>query len=236
MPTINVTGNNVGAAINKVLRIQEEMFKDSLIHVLEFEFVGDYIATFSTVYDQLLVAPFEGNMSPNDKTAPSRLKPDVVSYVTQELKAKVKKLNSKSKTMSINAIENTVFGFPSGPPRNETDSLKLFYFYLVGTPAEFAFVSIDFIDQWKAARNLVEFKSGPRRSSGGSALGRFGLGFMVPMDEYKAVYKSSSGLPSPSQARHPFSGAPPIRLFEEVNNRINFKSYVEKAVALMRKS
>lgn len=236
MPTINVTPNNIGAGLNKIFGAQLEMFKDSLIHVLQFYFVDDYVAQFSLMYDQLLVAPYEGRMSQNDKTAPSKLKPYVLTYIKQEVSSKVSYLKSNQKVLSINAIANEVFGFPSGPDRNETDPLKLFYFYLVGTPQDFAFVDAEFIDEWRAARNKIEYGTGPSSKNSSGILGRFGMGFMVPLDEYAAVFKVSNSIPPPGQAKHPFSGSPPIHIFEEVRRKINFNLYIEKAVTLMRKT
>jgi len=227
--------SSIGSELNKIIGVQYVMFKDSLLHVLRIDFIEDYLSAFDIVFDQMLVSPYEGTMSSEDLSAPSKLKPAVRNYVKSELTTKIGKLTSKEDTFSVQAISDAVFGFPSGPSRSETDPLRLFFFYLAGTPDEFVFIGADELDAWRRAKAKAPRMERSPSSGGGRSHGRFGKGFMVPMDEYKRVYAADTSIPSPSQAKHPFSGAAPINLFDIIRTRINFNRYIEKAVELMRK-
>ena len=233
MLSIEMSSKDLISNITKILRTQEQMFKDALIHVLKLDFLPRYLDTFSQVYQEMLVSPFEGSMSADDKTAPSKLKSAVIKKIETDIQNKLSMLSTKKKTIELHAIHESLFAFPSGPEPSDTDPVKLFYFYLVGTPGEFAFVSAENIDRWRAARARVKI---PRRRTSGLPLGRFNVGFMVPMGEYTLVYQQDNSLPSPSAARHPFSGSGPIHIFEEVVRRINFNIFIEKAVLLMKKT
>lgn len=230
--------SDISKQLDKIININFTMFMDTFLHVLNTEFVDEYVSTFSQVYDSMLVAPFERGMSAKDPTSPSKLKKEVLLYVRNELYSKVSAISSqkyRGGDINISAISNAVFGFPTGPSKGSTDKLKLFYFYLVGTPEEFVFISADMYSAWRSARNKVRKKLSPPKRTG-HKLGRFEEGFLIPMSEYKIVYAADNKLPTPEQVKHPFSGAPPIHIFEEVQKRINFNKYLYRAVELMKKA
>ena len=196
----------------------------SIIYVLSTDFITDYMSSFEAAYTNLLISPYP--MSSEDLTSPERIKPSILNYVRGELTSKISSLNPNSDLMSAHAVSATVLGFPTGPPKASTDELKLFFFYLHGTIGEFAFITEDTYNKIRPGKD--------------TRFGRFGTGFLIPLEEYKGRYNAAvrggvSGVPSPDSVRHPFSGSPEIDLFGIVQRSIDIGKYINKAIELTKK-
>lgn len=180
----------------------ERAVKGALIEIIQERFTNDYITLFETLYDEFLVRAF--NFNADDHTAPINIKQDVIEFIIGELDKAVMSL-SPDKPIIIEAIPDALI---SMPVQNETDSVKLFYFYLVGTPGKYVVIrSSDYEKIFPFAKGNI------------SDLGRFGNMFMLPYDQYVNMYERvpsnfTQHWPAPDSIVHPFSGAPPIRLFE----------------------
>jgi len=196
-------------AVNAALEFKLRLFKKELKNALSTKFVDRYMEIFDRKYDELFVVPY--NMSSKDQTSPQKIKPEVVAYVRGELVSKIGKISVDDRYFSIRAISRQAFGYPSGPDRSSTEKLKLFYFYLEGTPQEFVFITKEIYSILKPGKD--------------TKFGRFGTVFLMPMREYRdkyraAVSRGARGLPPPETIRHPFSGAPPINIFDQVIREI----------------
>jgi hypothetical protein len=195
------------------------MYNKSLIKVLREDFVEDYINIFEEQYDTLFV---NREFRSYDRTAPKYIKQDIINYIRSELNKAIDKLDPKG-DMDIVGINLDAIEPPSS--KKDTDSLRLFYFYLYGIPGEYVSISLE---DWKKIFREPKGK-----------LGRFGTMIMMEMDAYLKLYVASKGnmrgFPSPSAIYHPFSGSPPSRIFDIVQEKVvsQFGKYFRKAGKLV---
>jgi len=200
------------------------LYKTNIKKVLLTDLVEDYMNAFEQQFND----SFGRYRFPDyDKTAPAHIKGDVFKYVRTSLVSAVQAMDPTGK-MHLSAIDLDVF---SRPDMGDTDSLRLFHFYLYGTPGTYVSISQDMYKKIFSSRG-----------SGVTRLGRFGTMFMMGMDTYQKLYKkgngSTKGWPTPTSIKHPFSGAPPVRIFETVWAKIEkgFDKYTKKAMDLTTKS
>jgi hypothetical protein len=187
------------------------------------DMVEDYIVEFESLYDQLFTSKA---FKPYDLTAPKYIKSAVVSYIRKELTNAIDNLDPKGR-MSISGIDLSKFSLLD---KKENDQLKLFYFYLYGTPGEYVSISRENYAKMFGSKKERE-----------SYLGRFGTMFMMEMKKYQDMYSrvgKSRGWPSPSSIRHPFSGTGPSHIFEKVQDKVKgqFNIYIKKAGIMTTKS
>lgn len=203
-----------------ILKDVSRRYKKALISVLYSDFIPDYLAVFDKYYDSLLgsLRAFEDD----DKTSPKYIKPAVMKHVQDSLLDAVGKLNENNVLLRLRAIPTDVWS--REPKGDDKNLLHIFYFYTVGIPGEFVFIQKEEYDALNIGDDVY--------------LGRFGNGFLMAMDRYKALYdraqvkgKNIGVLRTPGQALSPLSGLPPVRIFETVNREImsTFKKYLDKA-------
>lgn len=196
-----------------------EAFKKEYIAILRKDFVNDFVNTFSELYDRYLIQPYP-NVRPDDYTAPRHIKNDVVNYVRSSLLEGVANAKFEGDRLHLQAISEEVFSRPS---RRSKDTLKLFYFYIHGTPGKFVVLGQR---EYERMGSFLQHEQ----------LGRFGTVHMLPYSKYENMYRGmdggNKGWPAPSDIIHPFSGAPPVRIFEDTIAKVIYKDeeYVEKAV------
>lgn len=216
------------AALEKEL---VKRFNTALLFVLRRRFVPEYVSAFDKLYDELLVAPYP--IKQEDLTSPDKIKPNIISYITDSLNASLSQVDISSK-ISFGGIEKTIIGYPEGPDRQDTDVLKLFYFYVEGTIGDYALITIDFLSELDPMR-------------GERYLGRFGNVFLMPMYKFRKMYaaiasssnertRALAAKYTPDKVRHPYSGAPPSRIFERVREKIDFGSYFDDAKKMLTSS
>ena len=199
------------------------LYKNNIKKVLMVDLLEDYMSMFEQQFELFFGRQ---KFNPYDKTAPSYIKSDILSYVRTSLTNAIEAIDTKG-DMRLTGIDLDVFSLPG---EKDTSSLKLFYFYLYGTTGDYVSISQEIYKEI--------FGSG----SGSVKLGRFGTMFMMTMSAYKKLYSkgggSKKGWPSPMSIKHPFSGAPPVRLFEIVWDKIEsgFDKYTKKAMDITTKS
>lgn len=182
---------------------------NSLISRLQKRFPNDYMKVFSNLYDEMLVRPF--NFNSDDRTAPIYIKDEVMRYVEQSIRESLNSLDPNGPII-IDAVPHDVIY--TRPSRSDTDGVKLFYFYLVGTPGKFVVL-----------RNTDYERIFPYLKGTGFGIGRFGNMHMLPYERYQYMYSRvpsnfTRRWPHPDSIVHPFSGAPPIRIFEAANDAV----------------
>jgi hypothetical protein len=149
-----------------------------------------------------------------DPTSPSKIKGAVMNYVENSFNNGV---SIEEGQVKLNILSSIDLGYPEGPDRTETDKVKLFYFYLEGVIGEFAFIGKEVYDRFNPDRK-------------GNIVGRFGEGFLIPMDVYsKRKRNHLIDLPSESDVRFPLSGAHPINLIGLVMAKMDMNKYTKIA-------
>jgi len=198
-------------------------YKTALKNVFLTDFIEDYMKTFEYMYDNYLD---RADFKQYDKTAPVYLKKPVMDYIRNSLVEGVKSMDING-SMKFSAINEEVF---ERPDLHETDSLRLFYFYMHGTPGYYASLTTDMYEKM--------FPS----SEKWRRLGRFGNMHLVTKHTYEQWYHlfngAGNGWPAYSEIEHPFSGAAPVRIFDMVWDvvSVKFNEYAEKALNLITKS
>jgi len=195
-------------------------FNENVKKVLMVDFVGDYLTFFSNYYDENLIQAFKFNDF--DRTAPIYLKPDIMNHLRVELTAMVGRIDPKG-TMLLRGLDSNAFSKPS---RKDTDPLRLFYFYIHGTA-----------DAYVALTQEHYLKMMPFLK--GEFLGRFGNMHLMEMSRYEQIYTTIPdnfrvNWPNPLSIKHPFSFAPPIRIFEDTWRYMEtrFTDYFKKAAKM----
>lgn len=218
---------NIKSLLNKALQSEKKRFSEYLIKEFQTTFVTDYVAAFSRVYDQTLIA---GGSLPEDPTSPENIKSEVLSVVRNRINEAVNKLSYTGGDIHIKGLAPEDLGFMGGgtipksfkaPPKN-----FLFAFYIVGMISDVVFIS----------------KSTFKSISGKDAnLGRFGDGYLMDGAKYRKMLSGRKGpgasknkLPSYEEVLHPFSGKGPINFFGILKDHIDLGKYVKAAVRKMR--
>ena len=222
---------SVVTGVNKLLDIILIKFKKEFILVLKEDFVDDYMTVFETEYEYEFISSVDEPMNPSDLTSPEHIKDAVFSYVREHLHQSLNKVSESGDSLEIRAIPSSLFPKPS---RKDTDKIKLFYFYLYGTPGEYVVLGEK---EYK--------KMFPQLKNENLRIGRYGTVHMLTMRTYEDMYYGPDNKmykqkywPDPEDIVHPFSGSPPSNIFERVFSYIliNFNGYIQKAISRGTKS
>lgn len=184
--------------------------------LIEQEFSTAFVSKVLEIYDRELVA-HEGRIGDKDPTSPSALRPAFASY----LRANASKFFSiGGGQLSLNRSYLEDFGFPSGPGEEETEPLKLLYFYFAGIIGTYGFISVE---DYKA------FKGRPYNPR----WGRFGKGFFIERGAYISVAKSHQNAPKFSEIVSPLSGRSGVDVIQLAFHESTdvMKALIKKAVS-----
>jgi hypothetical protein len=205
-------------SLENFIKKMSEDFNYRVREVLENEFRDDFIRVFSEEYDGAF-SSIESIMSKQgDPTAPSKIKPAVISYIRRNFE---KAVSFDEGVVTFSLLNGRDLGYPEGPDETETDMVKLFYFYLEGVIGEFAFIN-------NKTYNLIN----PDRS--GKRIGRFGKGFLMHLDTYrkiKTVHSNRDLMPAVEEVRFPMSNMPPSNLIDRVMDKLPLDKYIGLATS-----
>ena len=210
-------------SIDRLLDGAVDKLQVTLVEVLKADFVNDYMNIFGFQYDSEFL--WGVNLRNEDPTSPQYIKPDVVEFIHGRLNETISALVFSGDSLEIKAIPDSLWPTPS---RKETDKVRLFYFYLHGTPNEYVGLSRS---QYKQIYPGIEDKP----------IGRYGSYHLVPLFKYKERYAEATPearkhWPLPNTIRHPFSGAPPSTIFDRVFMGLEFDKYIQKTIRALSKS
>lgn len=214
-----------GGSFDALGQTLKRMFLEAMIEVLKADFVNDYMESFEYHYDSEFI--WGVNLRPEDPTSPQYIKPAVVNFVRTHLSQRVQTITFSGDFIELKALPDSLWTLPT---RKERNKVKLFYFYLHGTPGKY--VVLD--------RNAYK-KMWPQIDKSSINIGRFGHVHMLPLHKYKEWYydpglPNQSEWPHPSTIYHPFSGAAPSVIFDRVFWTMDFGKYVEKTKKALSKS
>jgi len=202
----------------------EAKFAKNFLSLIREHLASDYADVFEEVYDDMLIKDFQSRMHPDDMSSPEDIKDEVVNYIFGQLDDAAQAAKFSGNKITINAIISRVYERP-GPKTD--DEVRLFYFYITGTPGK-----------WVALGEREYDRIGSTKEE----WGRFGTVNMIPYKKYENMYEknngSSRGWPAPASVLHPFSGVSAIRIFEETKKRFKGRTgwYTKKAVEMILKS
>jgi hypothetical protein len=209
---------------NYVSSLFVERFKKNFSKVLLTEMIDDYMEKFKEIYTRELISPYKSSTRSDDYSAPWYIFDEVLSYIKSQLNETVGSARFDNNKFSISGISSAPW--VDVPSRKETSGLRLFYFYINGTPLEYVVLG-------KEDYSRMGIEANDR-------LGRYGSVHMLSMKRYVALKNKygTSKWPDPSKIRHPFSGKAPVRIFEETQLYVTDrdKYYIKKAIELTLKS
>lgn len=185
------------------------------------KFIDAYMKAFSVAYDKYIDIPDANDF---DMTSPKHIKDEVLEYVRSSLFDAIMKIDPR-KGVAFNAVDDDVFSSP--PDKKEQGGLKLFYFYIAGTPGRYVAFTTDLFN-----------KLFPGRRVGNLDFGRFGNMFLMEASKYENMYNKLNGKdrgwPTSDQIEHPFSGHGAVRIFQKV--KVDIKPFLEMAeISLVKK-
>ena len=212
-------------SIGRLLDGAVDKLQVTLVEVLKADFVNDYMNIFGFQYDSEFL--WGVNLRNDDPTSPQYLKLEVMDFIRERLNETINALVFHGSVLEIKAIPDSLWPSPS---RQERDKVRLFYFYLHGTPNEYVGLSRN---QYKQIY--------PGISKSSIDIGRFGSYHLVPLFKYKERYYGATQAerqhwPHPSEVHHPFSGAPPSTIFDRVFWSLEFDKYIQKTIRALSKS
>lgn len=191
-----------------------KVFKNELAPILKISLVD--------AYDRLIsISESNGGSRAvqHDPLSLRALRPLFVEQLNTEIQNNVR---FEGEELVVELGNKSLLGFdlvlepPEGPPI----SVDVLSFYVDGVVGDFAFID----------RDLYIFM---RSSTGDPSVfrnyGRLGEGFMIPREDYVRERWDEFAAPF-ADVRHPISGFPPYRGFEEAVKNIDINNFVEKAV------
>ena len=213
MANISEILKQVEPAFGKFTKEMIEKFKENLLRVFKNEAAAEIKQAFLNVYDELAETE-EGQAGARirgkDPSSLKNLRPLFEAHVSIEGDEIVIRLMNKS---------DLGFG-RQGSPEGRPTTVDVLSFYLEGVAGEFGFITPE------------HYTAQGRQSS--RPLGRFGAGFLIPRDRYRRErWEEVTGIPF-EEIRHPISGQPPFRGFEEIPAKLNFSKYIERALVQTR--
>lgn len=207
--------------IGKLSKSFREEFKKNLLFVIKKEGAADIKAEFLKEYDKLAeieLQQFGPAIRGKDPTALHSSR----DLFARQLDKELADIKLAGEEIVINIGNKSDLGFgKSEAEEGAPQTVDWLGFYLEGIVGEFAFITPE------------QYKARGRRSS--NPLGRFGKGFLISRDRYKAErWQEVTGLTF-EDVRHPISGQSPYRGFEKVPKRINFGKYINKALEMTQR-
>lgn len=196
------------------------VFEQEFNKVVRSELVPDIKRVLLGAYDELagFIHVFGGEVSEEDPLDLKSWRGLFEDQITEEL-SKARYSNGE---LFLEVLNKEKLGYggqaenAEGPP----SSVDWLVYYIEGVAGEFAFISEEL---YKVMRGELGEKRFNR-------YGRLGKGFLIPKDKYiREGWEKRTGVPF-QKVKHPISGAPPFRGFEDALERLDFNKYIAKAI------
>ncbi len=138
------------------------------------------------------------------------------SLFIEQIKDEILRTRVEDTRIIIEVMDKDLLGFGDDEPKEgPPTSVDFLHYYLNGQIGEVGFIS----------RELYELRR-PEHSN----LGRFGEGFMITKEDYiKERWEKVINVKF-SDIRHPISGQPPFKGFDEAVANFDFSPYIREAV------
>lgn len=195
----------------------------SIKKTMELELIPALVSNIMRLYDEELVA----SELPEDPARPSVARAAFEASVRSSL---LSSLRVSGNEFFLSAGDRKQFGYDkhtlgtlkSGIGRNP-DPLDWLVFYLEGFIGNFIFVS-----EATYRKLIAAGKVPPGNADKFKQWGWYGQGFLIPEESWKA--RGFDTVPGISAHKHPFSGRPPVQIFERALEGINLGLYIDRAI------
>ncbi len=170
------------------------------------------VAAMVTQYDQLASIGEYGALAKGKD--PLALENYRTMFI-QQIEEEVSRARVEAASLIIEIGDKEAWGFGGDPEDGPPESLDFLHHYLNGVVGEVGFISIDLYEKRRPASDN---------------LGRFGQGFMITKEDYAKEKWENVIKVKFSDIRHPISGQPPFKGFDDAVESIDFSPYIQEAV------
>jgi len=200
-------------------------FKDNILKAFKTVGAAKIKAALLGAYDRLAEqqsSEFGSAVAGKDPTDLAALKPLFEAQISRELENNI---TVEDDAVVIQVMNEKDLGYEgSGKPEKAQtggmNTVDVLVFYIEGMIGPHAFITLEQYQKFKKARG----------GNPGSAVGRFGKGFMLTKENYEAAGFPKITGKSFSEVRHPISDQKPYRGFTDALDTLDFSDVFEMAL------